>query len=172
MRFEVSERIRTGKSKEELLESLDEQFRKISESTNRSGQSLEIKSIEATFGSINRNDTTVLTLKELDDGWLVIANVHYRPSVAFWIILVITLFTWVFWLVPIVFYLLQKGTVQTAIKECFQRVKNEFDSGDRAIAPKASVLTFDDLERLAALKEKGLITDGEFELKKKQILGF
>lgn len=127
MKFEVSERIRTHTTEEELLQALEPQFKKISENAQRSGRTIIAKSIEASIGSINRNDTTTISLRRLDDGWLVIADVHYRPSVAFWIILVITLFTYIFWLVPLVFYLLQKTTVRTAIEECFQRVKNEFD---------------------------------------------
>ncbi|MEN6469271.1 MAG: SHOCT domain-containing protein [Smithella sp.] len=170
MRFEVSERIRSKRSQAELLTFLEDQFKKISEQVQLAGQTIEAKSIEASFGSINRNDTTIVSLKKADDGWLVIADVHYRPSVAFWIILVITLFTWVFWLVPIIFYLLQKNTVRNAITECFQRVKNEFDQpgiGSTQMGNSA----FSDLEKLAALKEKGHITDSEYEAKKKQLLG-
>ena len=170
MKFEASERIRTARSQDELLTVLETQFRKVSEEVKRVGQTIEAKSIEASFGSINRNDTTTVSLKKVDDGWLVVADVHYRPSVAFWIILIVTLFTWVFWLVPIVFYLIQKGTVRTAITECLQRVKNEFDdSNQRSSQPTNS--TIGDIEKLGSLKAQGLITDSEFEAKKKQILG-
>ena len=84
--------------------------------------------------------------------------------------LIITLFTWIFWLLPIAFYLLQKNTVRTAITECLQRVRNEFDQSSGGSSQMASS-SIGDLEKLAALKEKGLITDGEFEAKKKQLLG-
>jgi hypothetical protein len=93
MRFEVSERIRTTRSQEELLAVLEDQFKKVSDSVHRAGKTIEAKSIEASFGSINRSDTTIISLRKVDDGWLVVAEVHYRPSVAFWIILIITLFT-------------------------------------------------------------------------------
>ena len=170
MKFEVSERIRTLKSQDELLIALETQFKKVAESIQRSGQTIEAKSIEASFGSINRKDTTIVSMTKVDDGWLVVADVHYRPSVAFWIILIITLFTWVFWLVPIALYLLQKNTVSTAITECLQRVKNEFDqAGQGNFKPATSNL--EDLEKLGALREKGLISDTEFDAKKKQILG-
>jgi hypothetical protein len=170
MRFEVSERIRTKGSQEELLSVLEEQFRKVSESVQRSGQTLEAKSIEATFGSINRSDTTTVSLKKSDDGWLLVADVHYRPSVAFWIILIITLFTYVFWLLPIAFYILQKNTVKTAIVECFQRIRNEFD---KPVGGGSNVtsMSLEDLERLGALRDKGLLTEAEFEAKKRKILG-
>lgn len=170
MKFEVSERIRTNRSQDELLGALEEQFRKVSETVQRSGYSIEAKSIEATFGSINRSDTTVVSLKQTDDGWLAIADVHYRPSVAFWVILIITLFTYIFWLLPIAFYLLQKSTVRTAIVECFQRIRNEFDKSGSAGASNA-LTSLEDLERLGALRDKGLLTEAEFQEKKRKMLG-
>jgi hypothetical protein len=93
MKFEVSERIQTSASKEEILRGLEEQFKKVSNSVQRSGETLTVKSIEASFGSINRSDTTTVELRDTDDGYLLLANVHYRPSVAFWILLVILIFT-------------------------------------------------------------------------------
>jgi hypothetical protein len=170
MRFEVSERIRTQVSQEELLAVLEEQFRKVSESVKRYGQTLEVKSIEATFGSINRSDTTTVSIKKIDHGWLLVADVNYRPSGAFWIILIITLFTYVLWLVPIAFYILHKNTVKTAIVECFQRIRNEFDKPASSGSNLTSV-SLEDLERLGALRDKGLLTETEFEAKKRNILG-
>jgi hypothetical protein len=72
--------------------------------------------------------------------------------------------------VPIAFYLLQKDIVRTAIKECLQRVRNEFDQSSEGGSQMGSS-SIGDLEKLGALKERGLITDGEFEAKKKQLLG-
>ena len=169
MRFEVSERIKTNRSQEELLRFLEDQFRKVSENVRRTGQVIEVKSIEASFGSINRADTTLISLRKADGGWLVVAEVNYRPSVSFWIILIITLFTWVFWLIPIAFYLIQKNIVRTAVAESFMRVKNEFDqmggeSGQRTAS------SINDLEKLGSLKERGFITEAEFDAKKKQLL--
>lgn len=53
----------------------------------------------------------------------------------------------------------------------FQRVKEHVEAryGRQQVAATASPL--DDLERLAVLKDKGIITEAEFEAKKKQILG-
>jgi hypothetical protein len=168
MKFEVSERIRSKKSKEEVLTFLEKQFRKIAQGVQRTGQTIEAKSLEASFGSINRSDTTSISISAANDGWLVVANVHYRPSVAFWVILILTLFTWIFWLIPIAFYLLHKNTVRTAIIECFQRTKNEFDQRLNEGSVNSPI---GDLEKLGALKEKGIITDSEFETNKKQLLG-
>ena len=148
---------------------MEYQFRKISEGVVRSGQVLEVRSIEASFGSINRKDITSVSLKKSHDGWLVVADVTYKPSIAFWIILLITVFTWVFWLVPIAFYLLQKESVKTAITASFQRIKNEFDQSTGTGGGYSN--SFEEIERLGALKEKGFLTSEEFDLKKKQLLG-
>jgi hypothetical protein len=81
MRFEVSERIKTSKSQEELLSFLEAQFKKISESANRSDTTIKVKSIEASFGAINRDDSADISLKKSEDGWLLVADVNYKPSV-------------------------------------------------------------------------------------------
>ena len=170
MKFEVSERIATSEGKEVLLKALEEQFKKVSENVQRHGDILIAKSIEASFGSINRTDTTTVELKDVDNGFLAVANVQYRPSGAFWIIFIITLFTWVFWLIPIAFYLIQKKTVQEGIQEVFTRVKNEFMSSREQKSNKQGQSDLDQLEKLAALKEKGVITEDEFQAKKKELL--
>ncbi len=171
MKFEVSERIATRAGKEDLLRGLEEQFKKVSESVQRNGDSIVAKAIEASFGSINRKDTTTIELKATEDGFLVVGNVHYRPSTAFWVILILTFFTWVGWLIPIVFYLIQKKTVQNGVKEVFTRVKNEFMNSAGEKPKKQGQSDLDQLEKLGALKEKGVITDEEFQAKKREILG-
>jgi len=170
MKFEVSERIKAKElASAPVLECLESQFKKISLSISRSGDTIIAKSLVATFGSINRDDTTTISLQKMDDGWLVVAETTYTPSVAFWILLVVLLFTYVGWLVPIVFYLYQQKMVRSAIEECFQRVKNEFDQQAKSSSSGESAIS--SLEKLAGLKEKGFITEEEFIAKKKQILG-
>ena len=170
MEFEVSERISTTARKEDLLLFLEDQFRKVSGNVRRQDDSLFVKSIEATFGSINRSDDSVIELKRAEDGWLVIALVNYRPSVAFWIIVILLLFTWIMWLLPIVFYLLQKKTVQNSIQDVFLRVKNEFQ-GSLVSHDTIESSNLEKIEKLAALKNKGIITEEEFSVKKKELLG-
>ena len=170
MRFEVSERIRTSSSQEDLLRVLEDQFRKVSKSAYQSGQTIVANSIEDSFGAVTRKDETVISLRQAEDGWLVIANVSCEPSFAFWVILIITFFTWIFWLLPIGAYFYQKTAIQKTISDCFLRVKNEFD---QTINKPTQITTSstDEIEKLGALKEKGLITDSEFDAKKKQLLG-
>jgi hypothetical protein len=181
MRFEISERIATSVSCDKLLGSLEEQFRAIAVTTARHGNSITVESIEASFGSINRNDTTVVEVKSPDNGkYLLTASVHYRPSVAFWIILVITLFTYIFWLIPIAFYIFQKNTVREGIQQVFRRIKDEYEYtvGEPAKndIPVAKPMASDSdnielLEKLATLKDKGLISEDDYQRKKKELLG-
>lgn len=174
MRFEISERIKSKHSSKEIIKVLETQFSKISESISISGNVIEAKSIEATFGSINRDDRTLIEIREIEDEYLLVADISYQPSVWFWIFIVIGLFTWVFWAVPVVFYLLQKNTVKDAVKSCLERVKNEFqstNSSQTSIDTKPESSNLDNLERYGELLKKGLITEEEFQIKKKELLG-
>ena len=113
------------------------QFQKIAEKVETTGEVLRVHSIEASFGSINRSDVTSVSIRPAQGGYLLVAETDYKPSVAFWIIVVITLFgTGIFWFIPIIFYLMQKKTVQTAIEECFKRMKNEFNQQETSRAPQ------------------------------------
>ena len=126
MRFEVSERIPTTRSEKEIADALEQQLRKVSGKVHRVGNSFTATNIADTFGSINRKVETAVSLKTVPDGYLAIADVNYRPSVIFWAFIVIGLFSWILWILPIVFYFLHKNLVRNAIEECLRRVKNEF----------------------------------------------
>jgi len=165
MRFEVSERITTTADKKDLVIKLTEQFNKISRAVIINDGVIEVKGIEASWGSINRSDTTRITINQCDGGYLLVADVHYRPSVALWIFFIILLFTYILWIMPIIFYIIQKNTVRNAIEHVFKRVANEYSRTGHN-----TELSLDDLERLAALKEKGILTEDEFNQKKKEIL--
>lgn len=169
MRYEVSERLNSIAQKDAVLDALEIQFKKVATSVKREGEELTVQSIEATFGSINRNDTTKVSVRSAEGGYLLIADVHYRPSIAFWIIFVICIFSYVLWIIPVVFYILQKQTVRKAIEETFQRVKNEYMITNPA--SNRGTGTVDELEKFASLLERGLISKEEFDAKKAQILG-
>ena len=51
------------------------------------------------------------------------------------------------------------------------RAALEAESGDTEDATEAEPSYLDELEQLASLRDKGIITDEEFEAKKKQLLG-
>ena len=104
MRFEISEKIRTGKPRAQIFAALQEQFAKVSKNVTIDDGRIKVAYIEASFGSINRKDESIVAIKPLDDGYLLIADVVYKPSVAFWIILILTLFSGVAWLLPLGFF--------------------------------------------------------------------
>ena len=128
MRFEVSEQIRTRRDKAAVVNALELQLRKVSRRVERSGDTLTARAIEASFGSINRFDRSVFHTQPKAAGFLCVAEVTYRPSAFFWIFFVIGLFAYfLLWWPPIIFYLLQRKTVRSAIADVFARVKNEFE---------------------------------------------
>jgi hypothetical protein len=170
MRFEISDRLSSQSSTSDIYAALNKQFRKISAKVVEGQGEFKATAIEASFGSINRKDETVVSIKTVEGGYLLVADVWYRPSLAFWIILAITLFSWVGWLIPIGFYLYQKKTVSKAIRACFERIKNEFEHTTSS-PPAARGESFERaLERLGQLKEKGLLSDEEFKQRKTLLL--
>ncbi len=175
MRFQVTEKITTDATITQVGEVLQDNFRRIAASVIPVGSILRVTSIQATFGSVNRTDVTDITIKPTDDGYLLIANVEYRPSVAFWIIFLISLLTWVLWIIPVAFYLLQKDTVKNCIQEGFRNVKNELPSSNRAGSSHSRGSTLgtaiSDLEKLGSLLSKELISQEEFDHQKKVLLG-
>lgn len=173
MKFEVSERIVTDRSESEVLDHALIQLKKVSREAkiNKSGD-LVAKGIEATFGSINRSDTTTVEVRKAEDGVLIVADVHYRPSFMFWVLLIALAFTWIGWIFPIIFYLTQKNAVRKAVESCLQRVSNECSRSMRAFAApvEAKPSAMDELAKLAELKDRGFVTDEEFASKKLQLL--
>ncbi|MBQ8680764.1 MAG: SHOCT domain-containing protein [Treponema sp.] len=179
MNFDVSRRFSTQASLNEVVKFLEDSFRKTAETVTNNGGTLTVESVNATFGSINRADKTIVEAKEKDGDTLVLASVEYKPSIWFWIFLACGLFTTVGWLIPIAFYLYQKNTVKNGIEEVFNRTENEFrnskGSARATISSSSATSGSEDvsskLEKLAALKEKGILTDEEFAAQKAKILG-
>ena len=179
MNFDVSRRFSTQASLNEVVKFLEDSFRKTAETVANNGGTLTVESVNATFGSINRADKTIVEVKEKDSDTLVLATVEYKPSIWFWIFLVCGLFTTVGWLIPIAFYLYQKNTVKNGIEEVFNRTENEFRNSKgsaRATISSSSATSGNEdvsskLEKLAALKEKGILTDEEFAAQKAKLLG-
>ena len=181
MNFDVSRRFSTEASMDEVMTFLEDSFRRSANTVSSNGRVLTVDAVNATFGSINRADKTVVETKEKDGDILLVANVDYKPSIWFWIFLICGLFTAVGWLIPIAFYLYQKNTVKEGIEEVFNRAENEFKNGrgnSSSVATrstkKETVSTEDmteKLEKLGALVEKGLLSKEEFDAQKAKILG-
>lgn len=172
MRFETSAKITTGATQDEVTAALVRSFRKIAFSTTAPKDGLfTVTGIEQSFGSINRRDDTVVKVSPAAGGYLLTGDVHYRPSFMFWVILLICLFTWILWLLPIIFYMIQKSAVRTSVEKVFERVKNEFDAPASPSSVAAPASSIADLEALARLRDQGILTEEEFATKKRAILG-
>ncbi len=127
MQFTITEKIKTKKERKELVEEVEEVFRKVSAKIIEHKKGFTITGINETFGSINRNDTTELLIKEKESGFMLSADVEYNPSIAFWIFVLISLSTFVGFLIPIGFYFWNKTLVENEIKKCFKNIKDEFE---------------------------------------------
>jgi hypothetical protein len=171
MHFEVSERLITNEAPESVMEFAQQQFAKISNRTRLERGQLTARMVEASFGSINRSDVTRVSLQRVGGGYVLVSETDYRPSVWFWLFLLVLLFTYVGWLIPIVFYLYQRGTVKSAIQSVISRVVNEFSVGPMPVGyPAAQVSSADELKKLVELRDGGALTAEEFEAQKHKLL--
>src|ERR1035441_751870 len=128
MRFEVSERVRTRADMATIICALFEQLAKVSARVRLTDEgNLTAKRIDPSFASIVRFDQTNFIVEPKEGGFLLVAEVSYRPSSTFWVILFMCIPTFVAWLVPIFLYNWQKEIVRLAIGDVFERVKNEFE---------------------------------------------
>ena len=75
---------------------LEDEFKKISISVNRSGDTLEATSINASLGSILRKDVSSISINENQSGYVINCNTVYKPSVMFWIFCIIDLVFFLF----------------------------------------------------------------------------
>ena len=95
MHFSLTENVKIEISEENdraLEEALFEALRRISLTCRKVGNNaIETESINATFGSILRNDNTsvIFLPNRRKDGYLIEAQVNYRPSMWFWIFFII-----------------------------------------------------------------------------------
>lgn len=173
MQFDVSTRFQTNKSQKEIMDFLEQSFRKNSSNVSYNGDALIVETINPTFGSINRKDITTVDVKPKDNEILISAAVNYEPSIMFWIFFIVLLFTAVTWIIPIAFYLFQKKTVKTAIEEIFTRAEHEFKNSQNVSTASLSFSgdTATQLEKLADLKNKGVLSQEEFDAQKKKLMG-
>ncbi len=127
MQFELKEFIPPGlANQEKILQSLQRELDKVAVQVRRKDNTLQIKGIKASLGSINRVDYTRLEVLETEEGFLLQARVNYRPSAVFWILLGLLLLTYIMWLIPLIFYFTQRQTVQISIQEVLERVRQDF----------------------------------------------
>lgn len=171
MHFELSERLNTNEPPEAVMEFAQRQFAKISSKTRLDRGQLTARMVEASFGSINRSDVTKVTLQRVGGGYLIVSETDYSPSIWFWLFLIILLFTYIGWLIPIVFYLYQRGTVRSVIQSAISRIVNEFSAGPMPLSYQtAPTSSADELKKLAELRDSGVLSSEEFEAQKRKLL--
>lgn len=105
------------------------------------------------------------------------ADVTYKPSLGFAVAFLSGLLFLFFWLIPVAFYLTQKGAVRSAVERALSRVRDEFES--RA-APVASIIApvstlgvaglASELAALDKLRAEGVLTTEEFTVQKRRLL--
>lgn len=66
------------------------------------------------------------------------------------------------WIVGFPLYLIKRGDFKRALQDSPQTT---------VVASSSTKNSIEELERLAGLKEKGIISDAEFQIKKQEILG-
>ena len=167
MKFNLDKRIFTNAKQGDILEALESSFKENSKITTKFGFEIIVESIQPMFASFNHKDTTTIDIVEMSDGYLIQANIHYRPSAIFWIILIPSLllpFSIPLAIILIVVYIKQKKTVQNKINDIFNRVKNKFE------VKLEQKLDFEYLKKLSKLRDEGILTEQEYLLKKKESL--
>jgi hypothetical protein len=174
MRFEESERVHTGLNEGEVLDIVLRAFMRVSEAAKISKTQIEISDVNATFGSINRSAKGKISLEEIHGGFNVVADVRYRPSVLFWVFFFFgLLFYGIGCLVPTAFYLWHKRIVRSTVRSTLERAGDDISvassrGGNVLNTQKNST---DELIKLAALKERGHISEEEFLESKNRLLG-
>ena len=127
MEFELRQHMPLDRAEQHrLLQALHRELEQVAYQVQRQGSVLVVTGVKASWGSINRKDVTRVEILETEDGLQILAKVSYKPSLAFWILLGLLLLTYVMWLVPLVFLITQKKTVQEGIQEALHNVRNEF----------------------------------------------
>lgn len=131
MKIQVTRRVKTTKDSSKLLEIIEDTLRGKAAKVRNDGSGIVAEGINQTFGSINRSDMTTFSSFKKDDGYMLSADCNYKPSVAFWVLIVIGLvlaaaggagFLIIF---PVVgFYLYHKKIVREALEDILMNAAN------------------------------------------------
>lgn len=179
MKFESSQKLTSNAPVSAIADVLEQQFGKVATSVERVGDDLVVKDIQATFGSINRTDTTRCTIRTTNGRYLIVAETTYSPTLWFWIFFVCgILFSFIGTVIPLGFYFWNKKIVKDTIADVLQRVEHELDSGQRPAAaaqpspthPASGDDAASQLARFGQMLREGLITKEEFEQTKRRLL--
>ncbi len=173
MKYSMTERLLTTVSQDDLLIRIETILKEICGEIERRDKVIEIRGIESKFLAFplrELKDNTIITAKPIAGGFLLQADVKHRPKAMFWLWLFVPLFTPCFFISiwTLVFYILSVKAIRPIIERAFKRICNECSTPAPSSAPQANIV--DHLERLAQLKEKGVLSSTEFEEQKAKLL--
>lgn len=171
MNIKLNEKIKTHLSEAQILTIIQSEFSHLSTAVHTDGGAVTARMIAPnTFGAINRQDVTHITLSPSADGFIVAADITIAPSTAFWFLCIFgLLFAWVLWIPVVIFYMMQKSTIVDAVQRALSNCRIQCDTPAQG-AQHQPASSLDEIEKLGSLKEKGLITEEEFTVRKAHIL--
>ncbi len=107
-----------------------------------------------------------LQFKSTKNGSRIRFQILFKPL---W--LLVFVIVWPLGLLMVLFLLSKQTTLLPAIKKVFEKHYLEGSLQLPSSSSPASLDTYVELEKLASLKERGVLTEDEFTLQKKQLLG-
>ncbi len=174
--FKIADRIVTDCSKAEIIDELQRKLKQYSNKVTLYEDILYAREIFQSFFSIKYSDVIIEVTESLD-GYFLNAKVKHRPYIFFWVwLLVVYIFFDIptvicLWIFLIALYFYQKHMTKENIKGIFSHVRNRLSLNHKLPSSKQTTCNdFAGLEKLAELRDKGVVTQEEFEAKKKQIL--
>ena len=174
MRFEITEVIKCNISENEMNELVKSKFKQIAESVRESEnpKRITVENIEASFGSINKADTTTVRVKPISDGYECTAIIDYRPSGWMWFFVVIGLFIYILpGLIAPIFFFYYKSAVRDDVRAVFDNLKVSLSTSTELQATPQRILTsVDEIAKLHDLLKSGALTQEEFNDQKKRLL--
>lgn len=120
----------------ELRHLVSDEFAKISERCIQIKDKVRCESINASFGSILRNDITIVTIsaRKKFDGYNITADTEYKPSVFFWIffaidiLLIETIIGFILGMgITLGLYYYNKKVVVDEIDKALRNLKNQIE---------------------------------------------
>lgn len=128
MKFEISERLKTAKGEEGVLDSLEEHFKKVSDKIRREGKEIIIEEVDSMFFTGLKRDVTTIKIQKKETGYLCVAATDYRMSWFFWALVILAFFTaGVSLLFQVGYYLYLRRIVKDAISGVLRRVKDDIE---------------------------------------------
>ena len=120
----------------ELNELIFDEFNRISDCCTNTRNGIRCDSINASFGSILRKDSTTVSIqtRKKADGYNITANTEYKPSVFFWIFFIIdillieTIIGFILGMgVTLGLYFYNKKLVVNEIENVLKNIKNQIE---------------------------------------------